>query len=100
SAPMTALILSGLPPYPFLFYGFLPSGVQKRSEILKDLSSISATLIFFESPDRVLGLLREIGEQLGDRHAAICREMTKLHEEVQRGKLSALLTELSTRKLR
>jgi len=99
SAPVTALVLSGLPPHPFLFYGFLPAGEQRRSEILKELSAIHATLVFFESPDRVLGFLREVGNQLGDRDAVICREMTKLHEEVQRGKISTLLTGLSSRKL-
>ena len=100
SAPITALILSGLPPHPFLFYGFLPAGESHRTEILRDLALRKETLVFFESPDRVLGLLREIGAQLGDRNAAVCREMTKLHEEIRRGKISTLLSELSTRKLR
>jgi 16S rRNA (cytidine1402-2'-O)-methyltransferase len=99
SAPIAALILSGLPPHPFLFYGFLPAGETHRIEILKDISARKETLIFFESPDRVLGLLREIGNELGDRDAAICREMTKLHEEVLRGKISVLLAALSARKL-
>ena len=99
NAPITALILSGLPPHPFLFYGFLPAGESHRSDIFRDLAARRETLVFFESPDRVLGLLREIGTHLGDRNAAVCRELTKLHEEVQRGKISTLLSELSTRKL-
>jgi 16S rRNA (cytidine1402-2'-O)-methyltransferase len=99
SAPVSAVILSGLPPYPFLFYGFLPSGEQRRSQILQELTSIRATLVFFESPDRVLGLLREIGNHMGNRDAAVCREMTKLHEEVHRGKISTLISDLSSRKL-
>ena len=61
---------------------------------------MNQTLIFFESPERVLGFLRELGEEFGDRDAALCREMTKLHEEVQRGKISTLLSTFAERKIR
>ena len=100
SAVMTALVMSGLPPQPFSFFGFLPVQELRRSERIEKLLRIpDHTLVLFESPDRVLGLLRELGEKLGDREAAVCRELTKLHEEVLRGPISTLLAKLSTRKL-
>jgi 16S rRNA (cytidine1402-2'-O)-methyltransferase len=100
NAVIAALILSGIQPQPFTFYGFLPAQASRRREILQQLNNISGhTLIFFESPDRVLGLLRELGETLGDRQIAVCREMTKLHEEVLRGFISELLQTLASRKL-
>jgi 16S rRNA (cytidine1402-2'-O)-methyltransferase len=99
NAVIAALVLSGLPMQPFTFYGFLPQQEARRKEILKSLAAFHQTLIFFESPERVLGFLREAGEELGDRDAALCREMTKLHEEVLRGKISSLLAELSVRKI-
>jgi len=100
SAVMTALVLSGLPAQPFSFFGFLPVQELRRKEIVEKLSRIpDHTVVLFESPDRVLGLLRELGEKLGDREAAVCRELTKLHEEVLRGTLSSLMAELSPRKL-
>lgn len=100
SAVTTALVVSGLPPQPFSFVGFLPSQQSRRIETLQKLLRIpDHTIVLFESPDRVLGLLREIGETLGNRKAAVCRELTKLHEEVLRGDISSLLAELSGRKL-
>ena len=88
SAVMTALVISGLPPQPFSFFGFLPVQEARRSEMVGKLLRIpDHTLVLFESPDRVLGLLRELGERLGDREAAVCRELTKMHEEVLRGTL-------------
>jgi len=99
NAPITALVLSGLPPHPFLFYGFLPASEKRRQEILKEFKERKETLVFFESPDRILGLMRQLGEELGDRDAAVCREMTKLHEEILRGTISTLLARLSSRKM-
>jgi 16S rRNA (cytidine1402-2'-O)-methyltransferase len=100
SAVTAALVVSGLPPQPFSFVGFLPSQQNRRIETLQKLLRIpDHTIVLFESPDRVLGLLREIGETLGNRKAAVCRELTKLHEEVLRGDISSLLAELSGRKL-
>ena len=100
NAALTALIFSGLPAQPFSFIGFLPVQVNRRSARLEKLQALhDHTLIFFESPDRVLGLLRELGEHLGDRDAAVCRELTKMHEEVLRGKISTLLSELASRTL-
>ena len=100
SAVIAALVLSGLPPQPFTFLGFPPVQENARKNFLEGLTEIkNQTLVLFESPDRILGLLRELGEMLGDRDCAVCRELTKLHEEVLRGKISALLGVLSARKL-
>jgi 16S rRNA (cytidine1402-2'-O)-methyltransferase len=100
SAVITALVLSGLPPQPFTFLGFPPVQENPRKNFLEGLSQIkNQTLVLFESPDRILGLLRELGEQLGDRDCAVCRELTKLHEEVLHGNISMLLGVLSSRKL-
>jgi 16S rRNA (cytidine1402-2'-O)-methyltransferase len=100
SAVIAALVLSGLPPQPFTFVGFPPVQENPRKNFLEGLSQIkNQTFVLFESPDRILGLLRELGEQMGDRDCAVCRELTKLHEEVLRGKISELLGTLSARKL-
>lgn len=100
SAVIAALVLSGLPSQPFTFLGFPPAQKNTRRNFLLDLTKIrNQTIVLFESPDRILGLLREIGEMLGDRDCAVCRELTKMHEEVLRGKISELLAALSGRKL-
>lgn len=100
NAAIAALVLSGIPSQPFSFIGFLPAQANRRIARIERLSQLhDHTLIFFESPDRIVGLLRELGERLGDRDIAICRELTKMHEEVLRGKISTLLPELSSRQL-
>ncbi len=100
NAPVVALVLSGFSLQPFSFWGFLPVQQNRRKDILKRCAARpDETLIFFESPDRVLGFIRELGEELGDRQIAVCRELTKLHEEVIRGKISELLPALSARRL-
>ena len=100
SAVITAIVLSGLPAHSFSFVGFLPVQESRRMDALDKLSKIQdQTLVLFESPDRVLGLLREVGEKLGNRRVALCRELTKLHEEVLRGTVSELLEQMSSRKL-
>lgn len=100
SAIQMALVLSGFPAQPFSFVGFLPSSSAHRKSALQKLTALTNhTLVLFESPERILGLLREIGETLGDRNVAVCRELTKLHEEVLRGKVSGVISTLSSRKL-
>src|SRR5262249_42618460 len=80
SAVIAALVLSGFPTSPFTFCGFLPIAVAARTAYLKQLGGLeSHTFVIFESPERVLSLLREIGETMGDREVAVCRELTKLH---------------------
>lgn len=101
SAVMAALTLSGFPLQNFAFFGFLPAQASARSEKLQQIASTpTLTAVLFESPDRIVGLLREIGEVLGNRGVALCREITKLHEEVLRGTVSELLEQASTRTLK
>jgi 16S rRNA (cytidine1402-2'-O)-methyltransferase len=93
SAALVALCLAGLPTNRFLFAGFLPPKAGERRRALQELQSVLATLIFFEGPQRLSESLHDMKEILGNRDAAICRELTKLHEEVRRGKLNALASE-------
>ncbi len=90
SAAVTALQLSGLPTDRFLFAGFLPARQAARQKALSKLASVSASLVFFESPNRLGESLADMAETLGNRPAAIARELTKLYEEVRRGTLSEL----------
>jgi len=90
SASLTALTLSGLPPDVFLFAGFLPPRAGPRRRALAEWQDLAATLIFFEGPSRLAAALSDMAEILGDRPAAIARELTKRHEEMRRGMLSAL----------
>ena len=90
SAVLTALILSGLPPNPFLFAGFLPRQQGGRRKVLAGWAPLEATLIFYEAPPRLAATLADMVEILGPRPAAVARELTKLHEEVRRGALPEL----------
>ena len=90
SAPLLALILSGLPTDRFYFGGFLPSKAGPRREALATLCSLHATLVFLESPRRLPASLADMEAVLGPRPAAVARELTKLHEEVRRGTLDEL----------
>jgi len=98
SAILAALVVSALPPYPFTFAGFPPpKGVKRRRRFFRGFRELGHTLIFFESPHRLVTCLGDALAELGDRPAAVCRELTKLHEEVLRGPLSELQQELSQR---
>ncbi len=97
SALLTALVISGLPPLPFTFAGFPPRKSGRRRTFYEKLAPLSHTLIFYESPHRLLASLGDAAEILGDRPAAIGRELTKMYEEILRGRLSELKTELETR---
>ena len=90
SAVLAGLTLSGLPSDRFLFAGFLPSRQGERNAALEDLKTVRATLIFFESAQRLSESLAAMALVLGDRPAAMTRELTKMHEEVRRGTLSEL----------
>ena len=90
SAPLTALTLAGLPSDRFLFAGFLPPKSAERRTWIGDLKTLRATLIFFDSPQRLAESLVDLAAVLGDRPAAVTRELTKLHEEVRRGSLKDL----------
>ncbi len=92
SALLAALTIAGLPALPFYFAGFLPPKTKARRDAFAALRGISATLVFYESPNRLADSLQDAAATLGDRPAAVARELTKLHEECQRGALSALAT--------
>lgn len=87
SAVLTALTISGLPTDKFLFLGFLPKKPGKRQKILSSLPK-EATIIFFESPFRLLKTLQELKEIFNDIEIVVCRELTKIHEEIRREKIS------------
>ena len=90
SAPLTALALAGLPTDRFLFAGFLSAKRGERRSTLEELKGLRATLVFFESAQRLAESLADMAEVLGPRPAAVGRELTKLHEEMRRGDLAAL----------
>src|ERR1700692_791260 len=90
SSVLTGLSVSALPTDRFFFEGFLPPKQTARRARLTELSRIDATLVMFESGNRVQDTLADLGGIKGDRDAAICREMTKLHEEIKRGPVSQL----------
>jgi 16S rRNA (cytidine1402-2'-O)-methyltransferase len=93
SAVTTALAVSGLPSEKFCFEGFAPRKPSARSAWLASLAEERRTCVFFESPRRLAACLRDAVEQLGGaRRAAVCRELTKVHEEVVRGSLAELAT--------
>lgn len=93
SALITALSVAGLPTDCFLFDGFLPSKQQARLTRLEKLKSIDATLVFYESANRLNETLQDALSILGEREAVVARELTKMHEELRRGTLSTLITE-------
>lgn len=98
SAAVAALSVSGLPTDRFLFVGFLPPRSGARRAALDALVPARETLVFYESPVRVLASLEDMRQALGDRPAFLCREATKLHEEYRRGTLSELRAHLAGRK--
>jgi 16S rRNA (cytidine1402-2'-O)-methyltransferase len=94
SAVTAALVVSGLPTDRWVFEGFLPRRPSERRERLRALAHDPRTVVLFESPLRVITLLRDVLVELGDRRAAVARELTKLHEEVVRGRVSEVLASL------
>jgi 16S rRNA (cytidine1402-2'-O)-methyltransferase len=90
SAVMSALNVAGLPTDRFFFEGFLPPKQAGRQKRIAELATIPATLVLFESGPRVGAALADLSEGLGERQASVCRELTKLHEEVRRGDLAEL----------
>ena len=91
AALVAALTASGLPTDEFYFGGFLPARSHARREKLASVKSLRATLVFYETPHRLAHALADALEILGEREAAVARELTKLHEEIVRGRLSELL---------
>ena len=100
TAAMTALAAGGLPTGKFLFEGFLPIKKGERDAALQAIARLPHTLIFYEAPHRLRQTLAALLEGLGDRPVALCRELTKLHEEMQRTTLSAAVAEYADREPR
>ena len=90
SSVLTALTAAGLPTDRFFFEGFLPSKAAQRRSRVAELARIPATLVLFETGPRIAAALADLAGVIPDREAAVCRELTKLHEEIRRGKLVAL----------
>ena len=97
SSPITAITLAGLPSDKFFFSGFLPVKSKARKDYLLKIKNIESTIIFFESPNRIVKSLETILEIFGDRNIAICRELTKKFEEVITLKVSEAIKNLSSR---
>ncbi len=97
SSLVLSLSLSGLPSDRFTFYGFLPRTRAGRKKLLTDISQVPHTLLFFESPHRIIKSLEQILEVLGNREAAFCRELTKRFEQIERGKVAELIEKLKAR---
>jgi len=92
SAVLTALVASGLPTDAFFFAGFLPPKTAARTKRLRELAAIPATLVFFESPQRLADSLADMRDVLGEREAVVARELTKAFEETRSGTLASLAT--------
>jgi 16S rRNA (cytidine1402-2'-O)-methyltransferase len=95
AAFVAALVASGLPTDQFFFAGFPPARATARRAMLAELRLIPATLVFYEAPHRIAATLKDALNTLGDRTAAVARELTKLHEEIARGNLSELAQRFS-----
>ena len=97
SALLAALSASGLPTDSFHFSGFLPYKKGRRRRLLEQLKSLASTLVFYETPHRILETLEDVAEVLGPRQVVLAREITKLHEEFLRGTAAELRDALRTR---
>jgi len=100
SAPIAALVASGLAAASFAFVGFLPRGGGRRTRAIQSIARFGGATTLFEAPSRVAATLRDLGAILGaDRPAAVCRELTKMHEEIARGSLSDLAAAFDAREV-
>ncbi len=99
SSIISALSISGLPTDKFTFLGFLPKTTSHKEKLLNDFGSLETTLVIFESPYRVIKLLEQILNVLGDRHIVLAAELTKKYERIYRGKISDLLVKLGDNKI-
>jgi 16S rRNA (cytidine1402-2'-O)-methyltransferase len=97
SAVTTALSAAGMPTDAFVFAGFAPKKKGRRLKLLNQLAASPFTNVFYESPQRIIGLLKDIRDTMGDRPCVVAREMTKLHEEFLRGRISQILEVLADR---
>jgi 16S rRNA (cytidine1402-2'-O)-methyltransferase len=90
SAVLAALTASGLPTDRFFFEGFLPTREAARRTRIDELADLPATLVFFETGPRIAAMLDDVAARLGERPGAVCRELTKLHEEIRHGEVASL----------
>ena len=97
SAVTAGLSVSGLPTDSFVFTGFSSKNQNRRLNHLKKLADFTQTLVFYESPARILSFIQELIENIGNREAVLCREMTKIHEEFIRGSLCEIFFTLKNR---
>ena len=100
SAVITALSIAGLPTDAFFFKGFLPHKAKKRRDLLSELVDVRETLVFYESPHRISETLQDILDMMGDRELVLARELTKVYEEVLRGRVSEIRQQIGSRKLK
>ena len=91
NAALSALVVSGIAPHPFMFYGFLDNKESKRKKELEALKEHTETLVFYESPHRINKTIKNIHEIMGERGLVVARELTKKFEEIIRGTTSSLL---------
>jgi 16S rRNA (cytidine1402-2'-O)-methyltransferase len=97
SALITALVVSGLPTAKFIFEGFLPRKIKERKRYFKSIENEERTVIFYETPHRLKRALKDMLEIWGDRKIVVARELTKKYEEIIRGKLSRVLSEINAK---
>ena len=100
SAPLAALVASGLPTDAFLYLGYLPRKTGERRTLLGKIAGLPYTLVFLETPHRLLSALQDLQSMLGDRSIAVARELTKLHEQIMRGSISQALAHFSAQPAR
>ena len=100
SALITAVVVSGLPTDKFVFEGFLPRKIKERKRYFKRLEEEERTIIFYETPHRLKRALKDMLEILGDRKIVIARELTKKYEEIIRGKLKRVLSEINIKEIK
>ena len=91
NACLNALVVSGIAPQPFLFYGFLDHQDKKKKKELEILKKYQETIVFYEAPHRIKKTLKLMLDIFGNRHIALCREITKKHEEINRGTIEEIL---------
>lgn len=96
NACLDALVVSGINPQPFLFYGFLSHTDKNKKKELEELKKYKETIVYYESPHRIAKTLTLMLEILGNRNIALCREITKKHEEIIRGTIEEVLTTMDT----
>lgn len=99
SAFIAALSISGLPTDEFVFIGFLPSKSKQRQDYLKNLYLEPKTLIFYEAPHRILETLNDIRNIFGDRKCVVAKEITKIHEDILRGRISQIIEDIKKSKI-